>query len=150
MSTVYLLRVSHSFQGSPTFANAPGLIVSTVCPRSLRSIQTMPRSATEGFISVGDIVPLRNNAPLVLCSIEGPNKALMLSPETILPYQEEQNTNPLCTDCHARCPWNLTKGCCLLLPLRVYLTLRPAGFQCDTKTKSSASIAPLAAISASG
>ena len=38
----------------------------------------MPRSATEGFISVGDIVPLRNNAPLVLCSIEGPNKALLL------------------------------------------------------------------------
>ena len=47
----------------------------------------MFRSATEGFISVGDIVSLRNNGPLVLSGIEGPNKALMLSQETILPYQ---------------------------------------------------------------
>lgn len=32
----------------------------------------------------------------------------------------------------------------------VYLTPRPAGFQCDTQTKSCASIAFLVAISASG
>lgn len=66
-------------------------------------------------------------------------------------YLIRKNKTPIhCTDCHARCPWKLTNGCCLLLPLRVYLTLRLAGFQCDTKTKSSASIAPLAVISVSG
>lgn len=89
----------------------------------------MFRSATEGIINVGDIVTLQNNTRLILCIIEA-HKALILSPETVLPYQEEpRNTNSLCTDRHIRSLWAPACGCDISPPLRPMR--RPNQVKCD-------------------